>query len=69
MRVGEIRILYIRAEGLDNVEPFSLDAQCRWVGEDENGFDSRAGFEIIGISTHALTQLRKLIEELTVKGT
>ena len=24
VRVGEIRILYIRAEGLDNVEPFSL---------------------------------------------
>ena len=68
VRVGEIRILYIRAEGLDGIEQFSLDAQCRWVGEDENGFDSRAGFEIIGISNHALSQLRKLIEELTIKG-
>lgn len=66
VKMGEIKRLLIQADQFGEVEPFSFDAQCRWVKPDE---DEKwcAGFLITNISSHGLHELRKLIGLLSFK--
>lgn len=64
--VGDSRSLLIRADEFVDVYPFGFDAKCRWVEPDETQGVLNVGFEITGISSWGLQELRKLISLVTL---
>jgi len=64
--VGVGKTLVLKPEGLADLLPFVLDAQCRWVKPATNGEESLAGFEITDISQQGVRELKNLIHALTL---
>lgn len=62
---GETKGLLIQADYFADVYPFSFEAECQWVSEDEDGHVA-AGFKITSISDGGLEELRKLIRMLAL---
>lgn len=62
--VGEIKALLIRPDEYQDIYPFSLDAQCRWVKPADEPEDIIAGFEIVRISETGVNELKKLLQFL-----
>jgi hypothetical protein len=63
--VYETKTLVISVDGYDRVAPFGFQAECRWVQHDHRIGHYIAGFEMTRISDRSLTELLKLIRELT----
>lgn len=63
--VGRRKTFLIQADELGSLEPFSFDAECRWVRIDPDSNEHIAGFEITGISSNDLEELRKIIQSLS----
>jgi hypothetical protein len=62
--VGEIKSFVIVVDEFVDLDPFSLDAICRWVRLEESG-EYASGYEIVKISERAQHELLKLIGLLT----
>ena len=61
-RVGEIRTLVVRLNGIADCSSVRFEAKCRWVIQTEaEGQECVAGFEITGIEDAALNELRKVL--------
>ncbi|MEW6352008.1 MAG: PilZ domain-containing protein [Thermodesulfobacteriota bacterium] len=64
--VGDARTFLIRADEFAEVFPFAFEAVCRWVRYDSDSDTPLAGFEIVNISDGGRTQIRKLVQLLTL---
>jgi hypothetical protein len=61
-KVGETRTLVVRLNGLADCSSVRFEAKCRWVSQMEAvGQECLAGFEITGIDSAALKELRKVL--------
>jgi hypothetical protein len=60
-KVGEMWHFTILAQDIPQVEPFGVEAVCRWVTEDESYGHSVSGFEILDVRKEGLQELRKLV--------
>jgi hypothetical protein len=60
--VGEIKRLTIGSPALPGINPFRLEAQCRWVSTQDEKDESTAGFLITRIDETAREELRKLVQ-------
>ena len=61
-RVGETRTLVVRLNGIADCSSVKFEAKCRWVIQMEaEGQECLAGFEITGIDSAALKELRKVL--------
>lgn len=61
-RVGETRTLVVRLNGIADCSSVRFEAKCRWVIQMEaDGQECMAGFEITGIDSAALKELRKVL--------
>jgi hypothetical protein len=61
-RVGETRTLVVRLNGIDDCSSVKFEAKCRWVIQKEaEDQECLAGFEITGIDSAALKELRKVL--------
>ncbi|MFH0822331.1 MAG: PilZ domain-containing protein [Pseudomonadota bacterium] len=65
--VGEVRQLLIGTNLTQNVEPFRLEAKCRWVRIDDQTQEVFAGFEIVDAAPNDRIELSKLVELLKFK--
>jgi hypothetical protein len=63
---GEVMKLLIVPDGLEDFEPLSLEARCRWVSHEGSGAKTLAGFQIANISADTRDQLNRLIELITI---
>ncbi len=59
--VGESKTLSILGDDFGLVDPFEVEAECRWVGTEGPGGQRIAGFQIIAISDEDLRRLQELI--------
>jgi len=59
--VGESKTLLILGDDFGLVDPFEVEAECRWVGTEDPGGQQVAGFQIIAISDEDLRRLQELI--------
>lgn len=59
--VGESKTLSILGDDFGLVDPFEVEAECRWVGTEGPGGQQVAGFQIIAISDEDLRRLQELI--------
>lgn len=64
---GSVMKLLIAPQELEDFLPFTLEARCQWVSDDDDRATRRAGFQITKISQQSLEQLRKLIDFLTIR--
>jgi len=62
--IGERKILWILGDDLGIVDPFELEAECRWQASDASQGQSVAGFQVIRISGADLQKLQEFIELL-----
>lgn len=62
---GEKKSLLVQATAIEEVQPFTLTAECKWTEPQRE--ERAAGYEIVRISEDAGDQLRKLIESSTFK--
>jgi hypothetical protein len=61
-RVGDTRTLVVRLNGIADCSSVKFEAKCRWVVQMEaEGQECIAGFEITGIDSAALKELRKVL--------
>ncbi|HTY26143.1 MAG TPA: PilZ domain-containing protein [Desulfomonilaceae bacterium] len=65
--IGERKTLWILGDDFGLVEPFELEAECRWVGSEGSGGQSVAGFQVIEISDRDLQRLQQFINFLDLK--
>lgn len=65
-RVDEVTTFTMLPTDMCSAEPLAFEARCRWVRTDNNG-RLTAGFEIPHIDGRNLEQLRRVIEEVTVR--
>lgn len=61
--VGEVKEFVIVADDFVDVDPFVLEAECRWITKESRG-EYVGGFEIQKISPASLQELKKLIQIL-----
>jgi len=59
--VGQSKTLYILGDDFGFVDPFEVEAECRWAGTEGPGGQQVAGFQIIAISDEDLGRLQELI--------
>jgi hypothetical protein len=59
--VGESKTLSILGDDFGLVDPFEVEAECRWVGAEGPDGPQVAGFQIIAISDEDLIKLQELI--------
>lgn len=64
--VGEKKNFLIQASEYADVQPFSFEAECRWVKTKTNAERQMAGFEITRISDDDLHQLKEFIQSSTL---
>jgi hypothetical protein len=64
-KVGETWHFTILAQDIPQVEPFAVEAVCRWVMEDESYGHWVSGFEILEIQRQGVAELRKLVQLLS----
>jgi hypothetical protein len=64
--VGERKNFLIQASEYADVQPFSFEAECRWVRSETDKERQVAGFEITRISDEDLCQLREFIQAATL---
>jgi PilZ domain len=64
--VGERKNFLIQASEYADVQPFSFEAECRWVKNETDKERQVAGFEITRISEDDLSQLREFIQAATL---
>ena len=62
--IGERKNLWILGDDLGLIDPFELEAECRWVGSEVLEGQSVAGFQVIRISGEDLQKLLEFIELL-----
>ncbi|AFM25932.1 PilZ domain-containing protein [Desulfomonile tiedjei] len=60
-REGETKVLVIPTDRFPEIDRIVLEAECRWVKQDENTGEWAAGFEITKISDECLDNLAKLM--------
>jgi hypothetical protein len=61
-KVGEIRNLVVRLNGIADCSSVRFEAKCRWIIQPKAaGQECVAGFEITGIEDAALNELRKVL--------
>ena len=59
--VGESKTLLILGDDFGLVDPFEVEAECRWAGTEGPGGQQVAGFQITAISDEDLRRLQELI--------
>lgn len=64
--MGETKELLIQADEFADIYPFHFKARCRWSCKDIPTGLPLAGFEITSISDGSLSQLRNLIQVLSL---
>ncbi len=64
-QVNETKEFLVRADEFQDIYPFVIKAQCRWVHRDGNQAEYVAGFEITEITEEALRQLRTILRTLS----
>jgi uncharacterized protein (DUF433 family) len=62
--VGELKNLAILGDELGLIDPFELNAECRWVGSERSDGQSVAGFQVIEISDQDLQSLQQFVDFL-----
>jgi uncharacterized protein (DUF433 family) len=63
---GEVVTFVVCPEKFVSIEPFKLQAKCRWSREESEG--TYAGFEIVGISQEESSLLTQLVQSLTISS-
>jgi hypothetical protein len=58
--VGESKTLSILGDDFGLIDPFDVEAECRWVGTEGPGGQQVAGFQIIAISDEDSKRLQEL---------
>ena len=58
--------LLIFPEGLEDLTPFTLEAECQWTNEQSGETSVSAGFQITNISKEGTEHLRRLIDFMTI---
>ena len=66
--IGERKTLLVLGDDLGLIDPFELEAECRWVGSEVFEGQSVAGFQVIRISGADLQKLQELLELLDFGG-
>jgi hypothetical protein len=64
--VGVGKALVLKPEGLADIQPIVLEAQCKWVKTATGEEESLAGFEITDISQEGIRELKYLIHAFTL---
>jgi len=64
-RVGDVARFVVRGDSFFPIDPFQLEAICRWVKPTGDHRKFLAGFEIMNISAGGLEALRKFIQAQT----
>lgn len=64
--VGEVKTLTVDHDKFVIIQPFSFQAACRWVSDNEDSGQMLAGFEITSIDEADMQELHKLIRLVTV---
>ncbi len=64
--VGNGKVLVLKPEGMADIQPFVLEAQCKWVKPATDEEEALAGFEITDISEQGLHELENVIHALTL---
>lgn len=62
--VNDLKRLVIPADEFFGISPFSFQAACRWVEQQNDGAEPVAGFEITDISDENYQRLKQLIRSL-----
>ena len=60
--IGERKTLAILGDDLGLIDPFELEAECRWIGIEESEGQPVAGFRVTAITDQDLYALQRLIE-------
>lgn len=63
--VGELKSLVVAPDEFLEIEPFSFEAKCCWVRNEEGGKIRDAGFEITDIEEDSLMHLQELLQLMT----
>ncbi|HTY26369.1 MAG TPA: PilZ domain-containing protein [Desulfomonilaceae bacterium] len=66
--IGELKTLSILGDDLGFVDPFELEAECRWVGSEGSAGHLVAGFQVVAISDEDLQKLQEFIDFLDFKS-
>jgi hypothetical protein len=61
-KVDEVKTLVVLANEFFSINPFKLEAKCRWINPTGGAGGNLAGFEITNISGRSLEGLKKFIE-------
>jgi hypothetical protein len=61
-KVDEVKTLVVLANEFFSINPFKLEAKCRWINPTGDASGHLAGFEITNISGRGLDALRRFIE-------
>lgn len=65
-RVGEVKTLVLVPDEFMELEPFSVQAECRWFKPDGPGGLCSAGLELTDIDTKSLEGLHELVQLMTL---
>ncbi|HTY26035.1 MAG TPA: hypothetical protein VMC85_23095 [Desulfomonilaceae bacterium] len=65
--IGELKTLAILGDDFGLVDPFELEAECRWVGSEGPDEQPVAGFQVITISDQDLQKLQEFIDFVDFK--
>lgn len=65
--IGERKTLSILGDDFGLVDPFELEAECRWVGSEGPEGQSVAGFQVVAISDQDLQKLQEFIDFVDFK--
>ncbi len=65
-RIDQRKTFFIQANDFGSFNPFSFEAECRWVTTESQSGLRVCGFEILGISDKDMEELRTVIDLLAL---
>ena len=63
---GNVMKLLVFPEGLEDLTPFTIEAECQWTTEQNEDTAISAGFQITNISNEGTEHLQRLIDFMTI---